>query len=93
MEEFDNLFKMRKSLDKFEQEMGINEFSNLEKSVLEFIASANNATITSITKTDYFRKYSLSSIKRAVNALIDYKFIKQVVSSSDKRSKFLVYIR
>ena len=93
MEEFDNLFKMRKSLDKFEQEMDINEFSNLEKSVLEFIASANNATITSITKTDYFRKYSLSSIKRAVNALIDYKFIKQVVSLSDKRSKFLVYIR
>jgi len=93
MEGFDNLFKMRKSLDKFEQEMGINEFSNLEKSVLEFIASANNATITSITKTDYFRKYSLSSIKRAVNVLIDYKVIKQVVSSEDKRSKFLVYIR
>ena len=93
MEEFDNLFKMRKSLDKFEQEMGINEFSNLEKSVLEFIASANNATITSITKTDYFRKYSLSSIKRAVNVLIDYKVIKQVVSSEDKRSRFLVYIR
>ncbi len=90
MKEIRNLFKMRESLDRYEEEIGIAKLSNLEKSILEFIASTDNPTITLITKTDYFKKYSFSSIKRGVNSLIEYKLVRQDISQEDKRNKFLV---
>ena len=86
-----NLFEIRKSLEKFEHEVGISDLTELEKSIIEFLASSKEVTLTVITQTEYFQKYSLSSIKRAVNNLIESDLVFQEISKSDRRARFLVF--
>ena len=86
-----NLFEIRKSLERFEQEVGISNLSDLEKSIIEFVASSKEVTLTVITQTEYFQKYSFSSIKRAVNNLIESDIVFQEISKGDRRARFLVF--
>lgn len=86
-----NLFEIRKSLERFEQEVGISNLSDLEKSIIEFVASSKEVTLTVITQTEYFQKYSLSSIKRAVNNLIESDIVYQEIPKGDRRARFLVF--
>jgi len=86
-----NLFEIRKSLERFEQEVGISNLSDLEKSIIEFVASSKEVTLTVITQTEYFQKYSLSSIKRAVSNLIESNIVFQEISKGDRRARFLVF--
>ena len=86
-----NLFEIRKSLEKFEQEVGISKLTDLEKSILEFVASSKEVTLTVITQNEYFQKYSLSSIKRAVSNLIESDLVLKEISKGDRRARFLVY--
>ena len=85
------LFELRKSLDVYEREMGFDQLSEVEKSVLEFVMNKKEATITAITKDQYFEKYSLSTIKRAVGVLLVNKDIAANQSKSDRRSMILTY--
>ena len=83
------LFELRRSLDTYETEMGFDQLSEVEKSVLAFIASKKDANITAITKDSYFAKFSLSTIKRAVGVLLAENIIEAKQSNNDKRSMIL----
>lgn len=91
MESLEKLFELRQSLARYEQDMGLEQLSEVEKSVLAFIMHTDNANITAITKDQYFAKYSLSTIKRAVGVLLEKNIISAVKSSADKRAMVLTY--
>ena len=83
------LFQLRKALDDCEKELGLNEYSEVEKAVFSYISSNTNATITAIKNDPYFSKYSLSTIKRAVLFLTSNEVIKAEQSTLDKREMIL----
>lgn len=85
------LFELRESLDNYERELGFDQLSEVEKSVLEFIMHEKDATITAITKNQYFSKYSLSTIKRAVGVLLSNDIIIATQSTVDRRAMILTY--
>ncbi len=85
------LFELRESLDTYERELGLDQLSEVEKSVLEFVMHKKEATITAITKDRYFAKYSLSTIKRAVGVLLSNDIISANQSNSDRRAMILSY--
>jgi len=91
MNTLNKLFELRKSLDEYEREMGFDKLSEVEKSVLEFIMHTKDANITAITKDQYFAKYSLSTIKRAVGVLLTENIISANQSSEDRRAMILSY--
>jgi DNA-binding MarR family transcriptional regulator len=83
------LFQLRKSLDEYEKELGLGNYSEAEKAVFSYISSNSNATITSIKNEPYFSKYSLSTIKRAVLFLTSNNLINANKSNLDKREMIL----
>ena len=83
------LFQLRQALDACEKDIGLDHLSEVEKAVFSFITSNENVTITSITKHQYFAKYSLSTIKRAVLALQNDGLIKSQKSMTDRREMYL----
>ncbi len=83
------LFQLRKALDECEKELGLNEYSEVEKAVFSYISSNANATITAIKNDPYFSKYSLSTIKRAVLFLTSNNVVKASQSSADRREMIL----
>jgi DNA-binding MarR family transcriptional regulator len=85
------LFELRRSLDAYEREMGFDQLSEVEKSVLEFVMHSKDVNITKITKDQYFIKYSLSTIKRAVGVLLTEDIITATQSNVDKRAMVLEY--
>ena len=91
MKTLKKLFELRESLDNYERELGFDQLSEVEKSVLAFIMNSKNATISSITKNHYFTKYSLSTIKRAVGALLANDVIIANQSDTDRRAMILTY--
>lgn len=91
MKALEKLFELRRSLDVYEREMGFDKLSEVEKSVLEFIMHTKDANITAITKDQYFAKYSLSTIKRAVGVLLTENIISANQSSADRRAMILSY--
>ena len=91
MKALEKLFELRRSLDTYERELGFDKLSEVEKAVLEFVMHSEDANITRITKDEYFFKYSLSTIKRAVGVLLSENIITATQSSVDKRSMILTY--
>jgi len=85
------LFELRQALDACEKEVGLEHLSEVERAVFSFITSNENVTITSITKHPYFKKYSLSTIKRAVLALQNDGLIKSQKSKTDAREMHLTH--
>jgi hypothetical protein len=85
------LFELRRSLDAYEREMGFDQLSEVEKSVLEFVMHSKDVNIAKITKDQYFTKYSLSTIKRAVGVLLTEDIITATQSNVDKRAMVLEY--
>ncbi|TEU28544.1 MAG: hypothetical protein E3I13_00095 [Gammaproteobacteria bacterium] len=85
------LFELRESLDKYERELGFDQLSEVERAVLEFIMHQKDATITLVTKNQYFSRYSLSTIKRAVGVLLSNDIITATQSSADRRAMILTY--
>ena len=83
------LFQLRKALDEFEKELGLNNYSEVERAVFSFVNANVNVTITSISNEPYFSKYSLSTIKRAVLCLTSNGVIKSEKSLVDKREMIL----
>ena len=85
------LFELRESLDNYERELGFDQFSEVEKAVLEFVIHQKDVTITTVTKNQYFSKFSLSTIKRAVGVLLADDVISANQSKHDRRSMILTY--
>ena len=86
------LFQLRKALDEYEQELGMSHLSEVEKAVLSYITHNTTSTITAIKSDPYFEKYSLSTIKRAVGALLTQEIISSEQSIDDKRAMNLSYV-
>ena len=93
MKTLEKLFELRRSLDTYERDMGFGQLSEVEKSVLEFIMHTKDTNITAITKDQYFAKYSLSTIKRAVGILLSEDIISAKQSNADRRAMILAYNR
>ncbi len=91
MDTLKKLFELRESLDNYERDLGLDQLSEVEKSVLEFVMHKRDATITTITKNQYFAKYSLSTIKRAVGVLLANDIIAANQSNVDRRAMILTY--
>ena len=85
------LFQLRKALDDYEQELGMGHLSEVEKAVLSYVTHQATSTITAIKNDPYFEKYSLSTIKRAVGALLSQDIIVSEQSLDDKRAMNLSY--
>ena len=85
------LFQLRQELDACEMDVGLDHLSEVERAVFSFITSNENVTITSITKHPYFKKYSLSTIKRAVVCLLNDGLIKSQKSKTDAREMYLTH--
>ena len=91
MEPFNKLFKLRESLRECEEHLGIADYSDIERAVLEFIVNQEQTTIAKILKHQYFDKYSLSTINRVVAKLLKSGVIKSEQSESDKREMNLSF--
>ena len=83
------LFQLRTALDECEKELGLNNYSEVERAVFSFVTANINVTITLISNDPYFSKYSLSTIKRSVLCLISNGVIKSEQSLVDKREMIL----
>ena len=85
------LFELRQALDACEKDIGLDHLSEVERAVFSFVTSNKKVTITSITKHQYFAKYSLSTIKRAVLYLQNDGLIKSQRSKIDGREMHLTH--
>jgi predicted transcriptional regulator len=91
MEALQRLFKLRQSLYENETALGIDDYSDIERAVLEFVVSQEFTTISKILKQPYFAKISLSTINRVVARLLSDGAIKSEQSSKDKREMNLSF--
>lgn len=69
MEALERLFKLREALYEQEAALGIQDYSEIERSILEFVSNQKQTTISDILKHPYFSKISLSTVNRVVAKL------------------------
>jgi DNA-binding MarR family transcriptional regulator len=87
----ERLFKLREALYEQEHAIGIQNYSEIERSVLEFVSNQKRATISDIIKHPYFSNISLSTINRVVSKLLSVNAIKSTQATEDKRKMYLSY--
>ena len=89
---YQKLFNLRKSLDLWETEIGINRLSTKSKIIIEYLLSQRKLPI-SINKirSDNFveKKMSIASFNRCINELIKSKRIKVYLDTNDRRSQII----
>lgn len=91
MEALERLFKLREALYEQESELGIQDYSEIERSVLEFVSNKKRTTISDILKHPYFSKISLSTVNRVVAKLLSVGVIKSQQATDDKRKMYLSF--
>jgi DNA-binding MarR family transcriptional regulator len=91
MQAFERLFKLREALYEHEAALGIQDYSEIERSVLEFVSNQNHTTISDILKHPYFSKISLSTVNRVVAKLLSIGAIKSQQAADDKRKMYLSF--
>ena len=91
MKALERLFKLREALYEQEAELGIQDYSEIERSVLEFVSNQNQTTISDILKHPYFSKISLSTVNRVVAKLLSIGAIKSEQAADDKRKMYLTF--
>jgi len=91
MSTFSQLFELRKSLVRFEEEIGLSELNDLERAILEFVGdpSLGDVTLTDIIQDNYFKNYSQSTLKRGLVSLIQKGLINQELGKIDRRQRIL----
>lgn len=91
MSDFTKLFNIRKSLLKFEEDLGLSDLTELEKSMLEFVGNQpmDDVTLTDMVKNDYFSSYSFSTMKRSLVSLLDAGLLVQEINLEDGRKRTL----
>ncbi len=83
-----NLFELRKELHRHEKMFGLSDMNEPEKAIFAFIAQGET-TFTKIQKYDYFKDYSLSTIRIAIINLSNRGMIISKISECDKRERIL----
>ncbi|HIG89260.1 MAG: hypothetical protein ABGX45_02560 [Candidatus Thioglobus sp.] len=91
MQALERLFKLREALYEQESALGIQDYSEIERSVLEFVSNQKQTTISNILKHPYFSKISLSTINRVVAKLLSVGAIKSTQATEDKRKMYLSF--
>ena len=91
MQALEKLFKLREALYEQERVLGMHNYSEIERSVLEFIVGKNQTTISAIMSHSYFNAYSLSTINRVVAKLLSLGVIKSQQAEDDKRKMHLSF--
>lgn len=91
MKPLERLFQLRASLHEQEQELGIGNYSEIERSVIEFVSNQKQATITDMLKHPYFSNTSLATINRVVAKLLKEGVIKSEQAKDDKRKMYLSF--
>lgn len=91
MEVLERLFKLREALHEQESAFGIQDYSEIERAVLEFVSNQKQTTISDILKHPYFSNFSLSTINRVVAKLLTMRVIKSQQATSDKRKMYLSF--
>lgn len=91
MQSLKKLFELRTSLHEQEKLLGIEHYSEIERSVIAFVSHKQQATITDILKHPYFSSVSLSSINRVVAKLLKEGVIKSEQANDDKRKMYLSF--
>jgi len=91
MQALEKLFKLREALYEQEAALGIQEYSEIERSVLEFVSNQKLTTISDILKHPYFSKISLSTVNRVVAKLLSVGVIKSQQATDDKRRMHLSF--
>ena len=64
-----NPLKQRRLIRSLEKEYVLEKYSEIERSIIEFIAYQGKININGIVKDQYFRKVSLNTINRIVKIL------------------------
>ena len=83
-----NLFELRKELHRQEKVFGLSDMNEPEKAIFAFIAQGAT-TITKIQKDDYFKDYSISTIKRAIINLSSRGMVISKIGECDRRERIL----
>ena len=91
MEALEKLFKLRIALHEQEEALGIQDYSEIERSIIEFVSNQKQTTITDILKHPYFAKISLSTVNRVVAKLLKEGVIRSEKSNEDKRKMYLSF--
>lgn len=83
------LFEKRQSLARAEAKLGLSNLSENEKAIYAFIDNQNLTHRQEIHNHEYFAGISLSTMKRAVDILIEANLVTAINSNQDKRIKHL----
>ena len=89
---YQKLFNLRKSLDLWENEIGIDKLSTKSKIIIEFLLSQKKLPISlNEIRNDNFveKKMSIASFNRCINELIKSKRIKVYLDTNDRRSQII----
>ncbi len=89
---YQKLFNLRKSLDLWEKEIGIDKLSTKSKIIIEFLLSQKKLPISlNEIRNDNFveKKMSIASFNRCINELIKSKKIKVYLDTNDRRSQII----
>ena len=89
---YQKLFNLRKSLDLWETEIGINRLSTKSKIIIEYLLSQKKLPISlNEIRNDNFveKKMSIASFNRCINELIKSKRIKVYLDTNDRRSQII----
>lgn len=89
---YQKLFNLRKSLDLWEKEIGIDKLSTKSKIIIEFLLSQKKLPISlNEIRSDNFveKKMSIASFNRCINELIKSKKIKVYLDTNDRRSQII----
>ena len=89
---YQKLFNLRKSLDLWEKEIGIDKLSTKSKIIIEFLLSQKKLPISlNEIRNDNFveKKMSIASFNRCINELIKSKRIKVYLDTNDRRSQII----
>ena len=89
---YQKLFNLRKSLDLWETEIGIDRLSTKSKIIIEFLLSQKKLPISlNEIRSDNFveKKMSIASFNRCINELIKSKKIKVYLDTNDRRSQII----
>ena len=91
-ENYQKLFHLRKSLDVWEKEIGLDRLSTKSKIIIEYLLSQKKLPISlnEIRNNSFIvKKMSIASFNRCIKELLKSKKIKVYLDTNDRRSQII----
>ena len=91
-ENYQKLFHLRKSLDVWEKEIGLDRLSTKSKIIIEYLLSQKKLPISQkkIRNNSFIvKKMSIASFNRCIKELLKSKKIKVYLDTNDRRSQII----